>query len=146
MKEIGELAATAADRAIAALQVMAQQKMGKRPGTGSTRLSTGRVSTGLRPGSGAGLGAASSLGSTGRLSTGRLGTASLRPKSGALGKKQKEENPEESDNSVHSDDGQSSKAAAQTPAGETEDGIAFMDVKTACPGADEALELADGEA
>jgi len=153
MKENGELAAMAADRAIAALQAMAQQKMGKRPGTGSTRLSTGRLSTAsFRPGSNAGLNASgklSNLGSTGRLSTGRVSTASLRPKSGALGKKEEEQKAEESDNSVHSDDGKSPAVPEQEIAraeGEPDDGIAFMDVKTACPGADESLDLAEGEA
>jgi hypothetical protein len=154
MREVGELAAMAADRAIAALQAMAQQKMGKRPGTSSTRLNTGstRLGTGrLSTGSGAGLNASgklSNLGSTGRCSTGRLSTA-LRPKSGALGKAQ--EVVEESDNSVHSDDGKATEVpeGIQAPTGEdavADDGIAFMDVKTACPGADETLDLAEGEA
>jgi ankyrin repeat protein len=157
MRETGELAAAAANRAIAQLEAMAQQKMGRRPGTGASRLNTGstRLSTGLsgRPLSNAGLGASgklSNLGASGRLSTGRVSTASFRPKSGALGKSQ--EVAEESDNSVHSDDGKEPRVPGipdSTPEAneaEGEDGIKFMDVTTACPGADETLELADGEA
>jgi ankyrin repeat protein len=151
MREAGDKPALAADRAIAALQALAAQRLGRRPGTSSTRPDTGstaRLSTSiLRPPSSLGAsGRLSNLGSTGTMSrlgtgsTGRISTA--RPKSGKLAECQPQ--AEESDNSVHSDSGEAQKDFSM-PAGEGEDTIAFMDVKTACPGADEVLELADGE-
>mmetsp|Transcript_142793 Transcript_142793/g.259628 ORF Transcript_142793/g.259628 Transcript_142793/m.259628 type:complete len:2277 (-) Transcript_142793:264-7094(-) len=151
-----EGAGLAADRAVAQLQQMAQQKLGRRPGTGSTRLGTGstlmnsltRPITGSRLNSSLGASGRlnSSLGASGRLSTGNRSQASrtgsnFRPVSGALGKSR--EIDEESDNSVHSD---APAAEMCSPNGGDGDGIAFMDVKTACPGADEIIDLAEGEA
>eukprot|EP00929_Paragymnodinium_shiwhaense_P095267 TRINITY_DN562_c0_g1_i2.p1 TRINITY_DN562_c0_g1~~TRINITY_DN562_c0_g1_i2.p1 ORF type:complete len:2378 (-),score=697.35 TRINITY_DN562_c0_g1_i2:319-7452(-) len=78
LREEGDTAALIADRAIAQLESMQEQRTGKRPGTSSTRLTTGsRLNTASRIGTAATLNASGRLG-TGMKSlngTGRLGTS-----------------------------------------------------------------------
>lgn len=133
MKESGDRAAVVGTRSEAHLQFLAQQRSCKRPFTGSTgRLTTGRLTTGnTRLGTGATR--SSKMSSSGRLATSmRIGTS----KNSSL--KNLAPDPEESDNSVHSEPG----GLNGTLAGD----IAFFDVQTACPGGDEVPDLVDGEA
>lgn len=162
----GGRAGEVAEAAIAQLQAIAQQKIAKRPGTSSTRPTTGSTRLGTaagasRPGTGmlnasgklSNLGSTGgmsgfslTMGSTGRLSTGksrtstssgfRPGTGKHRPTTGLI--RERDMN-EESDNSIHSDE--------EAGDGHTDEGgVQFFDVKTCCPGADEVPELAQGEA
>lgn len=171
----GGKAASIAETCVVQIQLAAQQKLGKRPVTGSTRLPTGASFS--RPGSRAGsrasgrmtaagsstgFNATGSLAGTGRLSTGRLGTASLggtgrlttayiggtgggggmRPPTGirrpGTGLRPKEED-EESVNSVRSDEPSPDADA------DIEDGVAFFNLQTSCPGADEVPDMTEGE-
>lgn len=161
-----ESAGLASERAVAQLQAMAQQKMGKRPGTGSTRLGTGSTLMGsmTRPGTGARLGDSgrlstssklnasgrlnTGLGASGRLSTGNRSKASgtgssFRPRTGTLARNK--EVDEESDNSVHSNPPAAAMDGTPNAGGDSGE-IQFMDVQTACPGADEVIDLAEAEA
>eukprot|EP00928_Gymnodinium_smaydae_P015488 TRINITY_DN1572_c0_g4_i2.p1 TRINITY_DN1572_c0_g4~~TRINITY_DN1572_c0_g4_i2.p1 ORF type:complete len:2374 (-),score=582.19 TRINITY_DN1572_c0_g4_i2:113-6397(-) len=202
LREQGDTAAMISERATAQLELAAQQRTGKRPGTQSTRLTTGsRLGTSSRLGTGATLnqsqrlgtssrlssrlgtgsrlgtssrlgtgmsrggafnasGKLSNAGSTARLSTGRSGTASrLGTSKGGRGTtaagRQREEDPgEESDNSICSVPEGNGEALAPTMEAVdgsddkegAADGVAFFDVQTACPGADEVPDLAEGEA
>jgi len=163
----GGYASAVAEKAVAQLQALAQAKMvQKRPGTTSTRPTTGstRLGTaaGSRPGTGANFNASGKLsnmgstggftlnmGSTGRLSTAskrsgtsfRPGTSSLRP---GTGLNRTREMDEESDNSVHSD-APEVEAMDGTPAGNDGEGVKFFNVQTACPGPDEVISLEEGE-
>ncbi|CAK0899868.1 unnamed protein product, partial [Prorocentrum cordatum] len=122
-----------------------------RLGTSSTRQGTAMGSTGFTM----------TLGSTGRLSTAARSKAStrgsggFRPRTGStfgrpgtsaagLG-----DDVEESDNSVHSTPRAIDEETGQSPvlpgSGEEEDGVKFFNVTTACPGADEAPDLAEAE-
>lgn len=166
----GGVAGIIADRAVAQLQALAaQQKMPKRPGTTSTRPTTGSTrlgtASGSRPGTGVNFNASgklSNLGSTGGFSlgsTGRLSTASkrsgtgMRPGTGlntglrpGTGLNRKREDDEESDNSVTSNRAPDVEALDDVTPVCGEEGVKFFDVKTACPGADEAVSLEEGEA
>jgi len=131
-----------------------------RLGTASRLGTSSRLGTGGHSTLGASL-VSLQLGSTGRLSTGRLTTGSLRSKTSygrpGTGAVRRREEDEESDNSVHSnpdkpvvptiEEAEGGEGAADGGTADDEGGgIAFYDVQTACPGADEVPEFAEGEA
>lgn len=166
---VGGRAAEVAEHALAHLQVLAQQRQVKRPGTSSTRPPTGSTRLGTaksRPGTGAGAnnmlnssGKLSNLGSTGGFtltmgSTGRLSTASrsrmsgtgssFRPRTGqrpGTGCGYGRPDDCESDNSIHSDP--EDDIAGAVPDGEE---VKFFNVKNSTAGADEVPDLVQGEA
>jgi len=168
LKECGGAARQAAE---AACEQVSLASRSTRPVTGAMRPLTGAVGPGglgrlgtssTRQGTAMGsTGFTMTLGSTGRLSTAARSKAStrgsggFRPRTGStfgrpgtsaagLG-----DDVEESDNSVHSTPRAIDEETGQSPvlpgSGEEEDGVKFFNVTTACPGADEAPDLAEAE-
>jgi len=167
MAQVEGQAAEIAEAALAQLKAMADEKARQkmRPGTGVRPLTGTRLGTaGSRPSTGAqsnlgGTGKLSNMGSTGGFtltmnSSGRLSTAnrsrgtgsSFRPGTGrrpgtGMSRATMED---ESDNSVHSE---APAVEAEPGPGGFDEGVKFFDVKSsACGGADEVPELAEGEA
>eukprot|EP00927_Polykrikos_kofoidii_P010456 TRINITY_DN1440_c2_g1_i1.p1 TRINITY_DN1440_c2_g1~~TRINITY_DN1440_c2_g1_i1.p1 ORF type:complete len:2196 (+),score=321.50 TRINITY_DN1440_c2_g1_i1:150-6737(+) len=161
LADAGDRASQAAERAIAQLQAMAEQKKNQRLGTGNARPLTGSSRLGT---------AMSRLG-TSMNSTGRLGTATSRgglaTRGGTSGgtKARQRRNAKvttANDGGVYSDDSDgdatvehfataADRAANCAPPSDgaecgVDDGVQFFNVNTACPGADMAPELAEGEA
>eukprot|EP00439_Symbiodinium_sp_Y106_P047505 s5781_g6.t1 len=167
MAQVEGQAAEIAEAALAQLKAMADEKARQkmRPGTGVRPLTGTRLGTaGSRPSTGAqsnlgGTGKLSNMGSTGGFtltmnSSGRLSTAnrsrgtgsSFRPGTGrrpgtGMSRATMED---ESDNSVHSE---APAVEAEPGPGGFDEGVKFFNVKSsACGGADEVPELAEGEA